>query len=83
MRRRRFYVRWRSASSGEGETLSMDVYWFDVEVAGPVTEDQGEALGGLLAARGGIDATAAKVRGPGRAPVPFAAAGAVASCAPA
>jgi hypothetical protein len=35
----------------------MDVYWFDVAVAGPVTEDQGEALGGVLAARGGIDAT--------------------------
>lgn len=35
----------------------MNVYWFDVEVAGPVTEDHAEALGELLSARGGIDAT--------------------------
>jgi hypothetical protein len=35
----------------------MNTYWFDVEVSGPVTDDHIEALGGLLAAAGGIDAT--------------------------
>jgi hypothetical protein len=35
----------------------MNVYWFDVGVAGPVTEDDVEALGGVLSAAGGIDAT--------------------------
>lgn len=35
----------------------MDVYWFDLEVTGPVTEDQCEVLGDVLTARGGIDAT--------------------------
>jgi hypothetical protein len=35
----------------------MDVYWFEVEVAGPVTEDDVEALGAVLSAAGGIDAT--------------------------
>ena len=35
----------------------MDVYWFDVDVAGPVTDDDAEALGGVLSAAGGIDAT--------------------------
>jgi hypothetical protein len=32
-------------------------YWFDLQVSGPVTEDQAEALGDVLAAHGGIDAT--------------------------
>ncbi|HXL89803.1 MAG TPA: hypothetical protein VN969_12670 [Streptosporangiaceae bacterium] len=35
----------------------MKTYWFDVEVSGPVTEEQVEALGDVLAATGGIDAT--------------------------
>lgn len=35
----------------------MNVYWFDVDVAGPVTPGQIEALGDVLAAAGGIDAT--------------------------
>ena len=35
----------------------MDVYWFDVEVAGPVSDEHAEALGGVLSAAGGIDAT--------------------------
>lgn len=35
----------------------MNTYWFDVEVAGPVTEDDAEALGEVLSAAGGIDAT--------------------------
>lgn len=35
----------------------MNVYWFDVEVAGPVTEDHAEVLGDVLTSRGGIDAT--------------------------
>jgi hypothetical protein len=35
----------------------MNVYWFDVEVAGPVTDEHGEALGVVLSAAGGIDAT--------------------------
>ncbi len=34
----------------------MNTYWFDVEVGGPVTEDDIAALGDLLAAAGGIDA---------------------------
>jgi hypothetical protein len=33
------------------------VYWFDVEVAGPVTDDHIEALGDVLTAGQGIDAT--------------------------
>ena len=36
----------------------MNVYWFDLEVAGPVTGDHVEALGDALSASGGIDATA-------------------------
>jgi hypothetical protein len=35
----------------------MNVYWFEVRVAGPVTGDDVEALGGVLSAAGGIDAT--------------------------
>lgn len=35
----------------------MNTYWFDVEVAGPVTEDHTETLGEVLSARDGIDAT--------------------------
>ncbi|HEV2371474.1 MAG TPA: hypothetical protein VGS19_04820 [Streptosporangiaceae bacterium] len=35
----------------------MDTYWFDVEVASPVGENDTEALGEVLSARGGIDAT--------------------------
>jgi hypothetical protein len=35
----------------------MNVYWFEVAVAGPVTEDDAENLGALLSAAGGIDAT--------------------------
>jgi hypothetical protein len=35
----------------------VNTYWFDVEVAGPVTEDDAEALGEVLSAARGIDAT--------------------------
>lgn len=35
----------------------MYTYWFDLEVGAPVTEDQIEALGDVLASSGGIDAT--------------------------
>jgi hypothetical protein len=35
----------------------VDVYWFDIEVLGPVTDDHVEALGGVLSAAGGIDVT--------------------------
>lgn len=35
----------------------MNVYWFDIDVAGPVAEEHVEALGERLAAAGGIDAT--------------------------
>lgn len=35
----------------------MRVYWFDVEVAGPVTDDDLEVLGDVLTAGNGIDAT--------------------------
>lgn len=35
----------------------MNTYWFDLEVTGPVTEDHIEALGDVLTAAGGIDAT--------------------------
>ena len=35
----------------------MYTYWFDLQVDGPVTEDRVEALGDILAANGGIDAT--------------------------
>jgi hypothetical protein len=35
----------------------MNTYWFDVEVAGPVTEDHFETLGDVLTAGAGIDAT--------------------------
>jgi hypothetical protein len=35
----------------------MNTYWFDIEVAGPVTEEHSEALADRLATRGGIDAT--------------------------
>ncbi len=33
----------------------MSVYWFDIEVAGPVTEDHIESLGDVLSAGEGID----------------------------
>jgi hypothetical protein len=36
---------------------NVNTYWFDVEVGGPVTEDQIETLGDVLTAAGGIDAT--------------------------
>lgn len=35
----------------------MNVYWFDVEVAGPVTDEHVDALGDVLTAADGIDAT--------------------------
>lgn len=35
----------------------MHAYWFDVQVAGPVTDDHIEALGDVLTAGEGIDAT--------------------------
>ena len=35
----------------------VDVYWFDLDVVGPVTDDHVEALGETLSAAGGIDAT--------------------------
>jgi hypothetical protein len=35
----------------------VDVYWFDIEVLGPVTNDHVEALGETLSVAGGIDAT--------------------------
>lgn len=35
----------------------MDVYWFDIQVLGPVTDDHVEALGGALSEAGGIDVT--------------------------
>jgi hypothetical protein len=35
----------------------MNVYWFEVEVAGPVSEDDLERLGDVLTAGDGIDAT--------------------------
>ena len=35
----------------------MNVYWFDVEVAGPVTLDDAESLGAVLTASDGIDAS--------------------------
>jgi hypothetical protein len=35
----------------------VDIYWFDVEVGGPVTEDDVEALGDVLTAADGIDAS--------------------------
>jgi hypothetical protein len=35
----------------------VQTYWFDVEVAGPVTDDHIEALGDVLTAGDGIDAT--------------------------
>lgn len=35
----------------------MNVYWFEVGVAGPVTDDDTEALGAVLSAASGIDAT--------------------------
>ena len=35
----------------------MGVYWFEVEVAGVVTEGDAETLGEVLSAAGGIDAT--------------------------
>jgi predicted transcriptional regulator len=35
----------------------MNVYWFDVEVAGPVTDDDVERLGDVLTAADGIDGT--------------------------
>src|ERR1700728_3077658 len=38
-------------------TEAVNTYWFDLEVEGPVTEDQVEALGDILTAAEGIDAT--------------------------
>ena len=35
----------------------MNTYWFDLEVGGPVTDDHVEALGDILTAADGIDAT--------------------------
>lgn len=35
----------------------MNTYWFDLEVSGPVTDDHVEALGDVLTAARGIDAT--------------------------
>jgi hypothetical protein len=35
----------------------VNTYWFDLEVSGPVTEAHIEALGDVLTAAGGIDAT--------------------------
>lgn len=35
----------------------MYTYWFEIEVGGPVTADHVEALGDVLTAAGGIDAT--------------------------
>lgn len=35
----------------------VDIYWFDIEVVGPVTGDHTEAVGEALSAGGGIDAT--------------------------
>lgn len=35
----------------------MDICWFDVEVAGPVTEEHTDALGAGLAAAAGTDAS--------------------------
>lgn len=35
----------------------MDVYWFDIEVVGPISGDHVETLGEVLSASGGIDAT--------------------------
>lgn len=35
----------------------MQIYWFDLEVAGPVTGDDAEALGDVLTAKDGIDAS--------------------------
>jgi hypothetical protein len=35
----------------------VNTYWFDVEVGGPVTDEHIEALGDVLSAAGGIDAT--------------------------
>lgn len=35
----------------------MNLYWFDVNVAGPVTDRHAEMLGEVLTAAGGIDAT--------------------------
>jgi hypothetical protein len=37
--------------------VEVNVYWFDVEVAGPVTEDDIESLGDILSAGEGIDAS--------------------------
>ena len=42
-----------------------DVYWFDIEVIGPVADDHVEALGERLTGAGGIDATVQAWR-PGR-----------------
>jgi hypothetical protein len=37
--------------------VDVQTYWFDVEVAGPLTDDHFEALGDVLTAGDGIDAT--------------------------
>jgi hypothetical protein len=44
----------------------MNVYWFDLEVSGPVTEDHAETLGDALSVSGGIDATVQGDRRGGR-----------------
>jgi hypothetical protein len=38
-------------------TGAVNTYWFDLEVGGPVTDDHVEALGDILTAADGIDAT--------------------------
>lgn len=42
---------------GQGGQPRVNVYWFEVEVAAPVTDDNAEALGAVLSAAAGIDAT--------------------------
>jgi hypothetical protein len=44
-------------SSGQEGRPVVKVYWFEVQVAGPVTDDDTEALGEVLSAGNGIDAT--------------------------
>jgi len=49
---------------------SVHVCWFDVEVAGPVTDDDLERLGDVLTAGDGIDAGGAVPGWPARVPAP-------------
>jgi hypothetical protein len=44
------------ALRSEGRPV-VKMYWFEVTVAGPVTDDDAESLGEVLSAGGGIDAT--------------------------